>query len=69
MHSREIIELAKEKHANDFSYRRISQKLSLPKSTVQYMIKNDYSRVNAERGPKHVAVGFKNCVKNDALLY
>ena len=63
MHSREIIELAKEKHANDFSYRPISQELSLPRSTVQYMIMNDYSRVNAEQGPKHVAVGFKKLYK------
>ena len=59
MHSREIIELAKEKHANGFSYRPVSQKLNLPRSTVQYMINNDYSRVKAKRGFKHVAVGFK----------
>ena len=59
MHSLDIIQLAKEKHANDFSYHRISQELSLPRSTVQYMIKNGYSRVKAKRGPKHVAVGFE----------
>ena len=59
MLSREIIELAKEKHANGFSYRRISQELNLPRSTVQYMIKNDYSRVKAKRGPKHVTVGLQ----------
>ena len=59
MHSCEIVELAKEKHANGFSYRRISQEVKLPRSTVQYMIKNDYSRVKAKRGPNHVAVGCK----------
>ena len=59
MHSRETIELAKEKFANGFSYRRISQELNLLRSTVQYLIKNDYSRMKAKQEPKHVAVGFK----------
>ena len=69
MHSREVIELAKEKHANGFSYRRTSQELKLPRSTMQYMIKNDYSRVKAKRGPKHVAVGFKKlCIKRCLAL-
>ena len=64
MHSREIIELAKDKHAKDFSYRQLSQELKLPRSRLQYMIKNDYSRVKANRGPKHVVVGFKKlCIK------
>ena len=63
MYSREINELAKENFANGFSYRRISQELNLPRSAVHYMIKNDFSRVKAKRGPKHVAIGFKNLFK------
>ena len=63
MQSSEIIELAKDKHANSFSYRRISQELILLRSTVQYIINNDYSKVKAKRGPKHVAVGFKKLYK------
>ena len=69
MHSRDIIELAQKKHANGFSYRQISQELNLPRSTVQYMIKNDYSSVKAKRGLKHVAVGFKKlCIKGYIAL-
>ena len=58
-----FVQLAKENHANGFSYRRSSQKLNLLRLTVHYMINNDHSRVKAKRGPKHVVVGFKkNCV-------
>ena len=42
----------------------ISRQLNLPKSTVQNMIKNDYSSVKAKWEPKHVVVGFKKrCIK------
>ena len=69
MHSRNIIVLAQGKHANSFSYRQISQELNLPRSTVQYMIKNDYSSVKAKRGLKHVAVGLtKLCIKRYIAL-
>ena len=67
MHSREIIEIAKEKHANGFSNCRISQALNLPKSTVQCMIKNDYARVKAKREPKQVTLGFKKLCKKRCI--
>ena len=63
MHSREINELAKEKLAIGFSYRRNSQELNLRRSAVQYMTENDFSRVKSKRGPMDVAVGFKKLYK------
>src|SRR5438045_3276570 len=54
MHEKEIITLAKRKFANGLSYDMIASDLDL-KSTVQYMVTNDYEREKKKAGaPKSI---------------
>lgn len=52
-HSTELIALVKRHHATGkYSYQQISEMVGLSKGTVEYMVKNDYSRQKKRSGPK-----------------
>ncbi len=52
MHSREIIDLAKQKSAQGKFHRKIGEKLILLKAAVKYMINNSYNRKKCKTDPK-----------------
>lgn len=52
MHSKEIIQLVKEKSKQGLSEMKISELLNIKKSTVHYMIHNNYERFKMKPGNK-----------------
>ena len=52
MKDKAIIELVQKKRSEGMSLQKIADQLYLSKSTVQYMVKNDYNRPKKRRGPK-----------------
>ena len=52
MHSKEIIDLAKQKPAQGKFHKKIAEKLILFKAAVQYLINNSYNRRKCKTDPK-----------------
>lgn len=50
MYSKDLIDKVKQLYDQDKSIAKVASKLSLPYTTVQYMVKNDYDRVKGKRG-------------------
>lgn len=52
MHHKSVIETVKRLHQSGKSLNEISEELQITKSTVQYMVKNNYRRLKKKTGPK-----------------
>ena len=52
MHHKDIIESVKRLHQSGKSLNEISLALQITKSTIQYMVKNNYRRLKKKTGPK-----------------